>query len=121
MAKYLREEVFKQGDDGEFHCTWRSGLDVVQPGYRTYVSNTEERYWRTLKGILPRGYRTQDCSELILKIGEILETWSTQDKFSDAELVVSTALEVPWEHTLGQTGKDTAQTTTLPGPYMFSS
>eukprot|EP00973_Karenia_brevis_P061503 8551418-Karenia_brevis.AAC.1 len=60
MAQYLAEEVFKINSQGEYECEWRSGMDSVQAGFRTYVSNTEERTWRTLKGLMGRGYPTQD-------------------------------------------------------------
>ena len=54
FAKYLREEVLKEQEDGSFGCLWRSGFDAVPAGYRTYVSNNQERMWRTVKGLLPK-------------------------------------------------------------------
>ena len=86
MAKYLRQEILQEDDHGAFKCLWRSGLDAVPRGYRTYVSNTNERAWRTIKGILPHNYHSQDCSELMDKLGNILASWVGHAHF--ANLVV---------------------------------
>jgi hypothetical protein len=79
-------------EDGSFACTWRSGLDSVAPGYRTYVSNNQERFWRTLKGLLPRNFANMDVSNLITRLCRLLNGWTGhkdyQNLFADS---------VPWQ------------------------
>ena len=44
-------------------------------GYRTYVSNNEERLWRSLKAHLGPNAATQDASNLVVKICDLLAGW----------------------------------------------
>jgi hypothetical protein len=51
-------------------------LDAVPAGYRTYVSNNEERFWRSLKHSLGKNYQTQDAAHLIHEICKLLQGWT---------------------------------------------
>lgn len=68
LAQYLTDEVFQKQENGSYACTWRSGLDSVEAGYRTYVSNNEERFWRTAKHHLGSKRTTLDVAETITKL-----------------------------------------------------
>ena len=91
MARYLRAEILKE-EAGVFRCLWRSGMDAVMAGYRSYVSNTEERMWRTLKGLLGN-YATLDCTQLILQICQIYRSMAQQHNFQDLRVHIEEPLD----------------------------
>ena len=82
MADYLSETVLKK-KDGQFRCTWQSGINSVQAGFRTYIQNTEERYWRTPKSAFPKKYIAQTASECMLKACRQFQAWSRDEKFAE--------------------------------------
>ena len=43
-------------------------------GYGTYVSNAQERAWRSIKGVFKKGFRYQDVSQLVRETALILQT-----------------------------------------------
>ena len=51
FADYVEKHLLKPGPGG-LTAAWRSGHGVVPNGFSTYGSNTLERAWRTLKGLL---------------------------------------------------------------------
>ena len=71
--QYLRKEVLRTEDDGP---KWRGGLAATQVGYSPFVSNAEERSWRSLKELFPAGYRSQDAAQLLEETCGVLKAWS---------------------------------------------
>ena len=51
IAAYIEKHLLMPGAAG-FTALWRSGYGSVPSGFSTYASNTLERTWRTLKGVL---------------------------------------------------------------------
>ena len=51
FADYVEKHLLKPGPGG-LTAAWRSGHGVAPTGFSTYDSNTLERAWRTLKGLL---------------------------------------------------------------------
>jgi hypothetical protein len=70
--RYIKEQVLS--DDGK-NALWRGGLASTQIGYSPFVSNAEERSWRTLKHLFPKGYQSQGC-RLALSCSRGLKTAS---------------------------------------------
>ena len=92
MAAYLRMQVLDEDDDGVFRCQWRSGMDSVMAGYRAYASNTIERQWRTIKGLLGN-YATFDSSQIIVRVCEIFRALATQANLRDLRLRIDDPLD----------------------------
>ena len=67
--------------DDASSALWRGGLAAQQLGYHPYVSNAEERSWRSVKQLFPKGYRSQDCSELITNTCTIMRSWTESGQF----------------------------------------
>ena len=68
--------------DGVFSSPWRSGVNEVLPGYATYVSNTIERYHRTLKALLPHNMQSLDFTEFVSQFKTLLDGWLAAEKFA---------------------------------------
>ena len=81
-AAGLREETFAdylekwilQKKGLWWSADWQSGLGQVCPGYGTYVSNAQERAWRSIKGLFKKGFRHQDVSQLVRETASTLQT-----------------------------------------------
>ena len=81
-AAGLREETFAdylekwilQKKGLWWSADWQSGLGQVCPGYGTYVSNAQERAWRSIKGLFKKGFRHQDVSQLVRETALTLQT-----------------------------------------------
>lgn len=54
MAKYIEKHLLERHDQG-WTARWRSGYAQVPCGMTTYASNTLERTWRTVRGLLKPG------------------------------------------------------------------
>ena len=61
-------------------------------GYRAYASNTIERQWRTIKGLLGN-YATFDSSQLIVRVCEIFRALATQANLRDLRLRIDDPLD----------------------------
>jgi hypothetical protein len=83
--RYIKEQVLS--DDGK-NALWRGGLASTQIGYSPFVSNAEERSWRTLKHLFPKGYQSQDCSNLIVQTCTIMQSWTENGQFDMQKVIV---------------------------------
>ena len=63
---------------------WQSGLGQVCPGYGTYVSNSQERTWRTIKGLFKQGFRHQDVSQLVRETFQSLRSLRRGGQYKQA-------------------------------------
>lgn len=53
VAQYLVRNLLQEtGQAGVYSAPWRSGFGQVPAGFTTYTSNSLERSWRTIKGLL---------------------------------------------------------------------
>jgi len=53
VAQYLVRNLLEEtGQAGVYSAPWRSGFGQVPAGFTTYTSNSLERSWRTIKGLL---------------------------------------------------------------------
>eukprot|EP00439_Symbiodinium_sp_Y106_P014826 s5948_g2.t1 len=73
FADYLEKWVL-QKKGLWWSADWQSGLGQVCPGYGTYVSNAQERAWRSIKGLFKKGFRHQDVSQLVRETAVTLQT-----------------------------------------------
>ncbi|CAE7591302.1 unnamed protein product [Symbiodinium natans] len=73
FADYLEKWVL-QKKGLWWSADWQSGLGQVCPGYGTYVSNSQERAWRSIKGLFKKGFRHQDVSQLVRETAVTLQT-----------------------------------------------
>ena len=87
MAMYLKENILTLGQDGLLHAEWQCSFFDVMAGYCVYCSNTLEREWRTIKGMMPGG-RFQDLRTCIRRLGEIMYSRLRDGKFSGLRHVI---------------------------------
>ncbi|CAE7487165.1 unnamed protein product, partial [Symbiodinium sp. CCMP2592] len=73
FADYLEKWVL-QKKGLWWSADWQSGLGQVCPGYGNYVSNSQERAWRSIKGLFKKGFRHQDVSQLVRETAVTLQT-----------------------------------------------
>ncbi|CAE7726547.1 unnamed protein product, partial [Symbiodinium sp. KB8] len=73
FADYLEKWIL-QKKGLWWSADWQSGLGQVCPGYGTYVSNAQERAWRSIKGLFKKGFRHQDVSQLVRETASTLQT-----------------------------------------------
>ena len=73
FADYLEKWVL-QKKGLWWSADWQSGLGQVCPGYGTYVSNAQERAWRSIKGLFKKGFRHHDVSQLVRETAVTLQT-----------------------------------------------
>ena len=83
LAAYLEEWIL-QKKGRWWSASWQSGLGQVCPGYGTYVSNSQERVWRTLKGLLKKGFVHQDVSHLVRETASSMQTWVRSGQYANA-------------------------------------
>ena len=102
MANYLEGHILDESSRLWYGARWQSGLGNICLGYNTYTSNSQERMWRTLKGILPNGGRNLDLGDLVHKTAELLMTWDRAGQFKD----VVFKLEVPLPAHLSRKGAE---------------
>ena len=81
MASYMRECILTVRD-GLLAAHWQSGVQAVPPGFTTYLLNAQERAWRTVKGLLPRGFKSRDASEIVKEVCEVTKVWVERAKFA---------------------------------------
>ena len=55
MGTYIESNLLQIGPDG-LSASWRTGLGVTPLGFTTFSSNAQERSWRTVKGLLKKGF-----------------------------------------------------------------
>ena len=73
LASYLEGWVLQKSGMW-WSAKWQSGLGQVCAGYGTYVSNSQERAWRTLKGLFKKGFVHQDVSHLVRETASALRS-----------------------------------------------
>ena len=69
MADYIETNLLQLGPDG-LSASWQTGLGVTPLGFTTFSSNAQERSWRTVKGLLKKGFLSEakECCPCINKI-----------------------------------------------------
>ncbi|CAL1161178.1 unnamed protein product [Cladocopium goreaui] len=66
VAQYLVRNLLQEtGQAGLYSAPWRSGFGQVPAGFTTYTSNSLERSWRTIKGLLRKRTLLSDVGSLM--------------------------------------------------------
>ena len=82
FAKYLGKHILDtKCSDGLIHATFASGLGAIPLGITTFAPNTMERSHRTVKGLLPKGYKHSKVTELVTEIGHVITARLKQGKY----------------------------------------
>lgn len=79
MKEYLERCIFLCAGES---AAWQGGLHNRPPGFRTYASNAQERSWRTLKGLLPRGFSTHDSVDILAQVCAMAKLGSEDGRFA---------------------------------------
>ena len=83
LATYLEEWVL-QKTGAWWSAKWQSGLGQVCAGYGTYISNSQERAWRTMKGLFKKGFAHQDVSHLVRDTASVLRSLAQGGQYTTA-------------------------------------
>ncbi|CAE7237276.1 unnamed protein product [Symbiodinium sp. CCMP2592] len=80
---YLEENILDKSSRRWYGARWQSGLGSICIGYTTYTSNSQEKMWRTLKGILPKDGSNLDLGDLVHNAAQLLLTWTRAGQFAN--------------------------------------
>lgn len=94
-AEYCRNTLLQWSCDPSVlvSALWLCGLSQTALGYHGFVSNSQERSWRTLKYIFPKGYRAQDPVECTTRLCGSLKAKLAPGFWNDFSHQVSTPID----------------------------